>query len=274
MIGSMQSCLYRGYVRHRRTSPDHRFRYASSWAFLDLGEVDAILRRSWLLSGRRFAPACYRRSDHFGKAESPLSETVRGFVQEQTGIMVSGPIRLLTQLRHFGLYFSPVNLFYCFDDADSLQAVVAEVSNTPWNQRHCYVLWEGNRIAGSKTRYAHPKTFHVSPFMGMDSEYQWRVGNPGESLNLSIGCVRGGSRIFHADLHLKRTPLTDGQLMRSLLRHPVAAAQILGAIYYQALRLWMKKCQFYPHPRTLPARGLVSPMGESTQVKPESLARR
>lgn len=255
MINSMRSCLYRGYVGHRRASPAHQFRYSTSWAFLDLDEVDTILQSRWLLSGRRFAPACYLRSDHFGEANSPLGETVRAFIHEKTGIRVSGPIRLLTQLRHFGLYFSPLNVFYCFDDEDSLTALVAEVSNTPWNQRHCYVLWEGNRVAGSNSRYAHPKAFHVSPFMGMDSEYQWRVDAPGESLNLSIGCVREGSRIFHAEMHLKRAPLTDGQLLRCLLRHPVAAAQILGAIYYQALRLWMKKCQFYSHPRTLPDRG-------------------
>ena len=102
--------------------------------------------------------------------------------------------RLLTQLRHFGIYFSPLNVFYCFDEDDeSSVAVVAEVSNTPWNERHCYVLWEGNRLPNSVNRYSHPKAFHVSPFMGMDSEYQWRVPPPGDSLDLSIGCIRRGT---------------------------------------------------------------------------------
>jgi DUF1365 family protein len=155
---------------------------------------------------------------------------------------------LLTQLRHFGVYFSPVNLFYCFDDQDSLVALVAEVSNTPWNERHCYVLWEGNRLPRSAHRYSHAKEFHVSPFMGMDSQYDWRIRAPGEKLHLSLGCRRQGESIFQADLHLQRSELTDGQLLRSLLRRPIAATHIIGAIYFQALRLWMKKCQFFPHP--------------------------
>ncbi len=170
----MQSCLYRGRIRHRRSSPEHRFQYSTSWIYLDLIEVDEVLRSSWLLSGNRFAPASYRRADHFGDPKLSMTEAVRDLVERETGQRPSGPVRLLTQLRHFGLYFSPLNVFYCYDDCESLTAMVAEVSNTPWNERHCYVLWQGNRLPKSDNRYSHPKAFHVSPFMGMDSEYQWR----------------------------------------------------------------------------------------------------
>jgi DUF1365 family protein len=200
------------------------------------------------VSGRRFAPACFRRQDHFGDPSASMIESVYEFVERKTGLQLSGPVRLLTQLRHFGVYFSPINVFYCFDERESLVAMVAEVSNTPWNERHCYVLWEGNRLPNSACRYSHPKEFHVSPFMGMDSQYEWRVRSPDQALHLSLGCIREGRRIFHADLHLKRTELTDGQMVRSCLRRPIAAAHVFGGIYYQALRLWMKKCQFYPHP--------------------------
>ncbi|WP_372717487.1 DUF1365 domain-containing protein [Novipirellula sp.] len=244
----MHSCLYRGYVRHRRPSPTHRFQYSTSWAYLDLAEVDEIAKKSWCLSDKRFAPAAYRRADHFGDADLSMTESVYDFVEDKTGLRLSGPIRLLTQLRQFGIYFSPINLFYCFDSQESLIALVAEVSNTPWNERHCYVLWERNRRPGSACRYSHPKEFHVSPFMGMDSQYEWRIRSPGEKLHLSLGCHREGHRIFQADLHLKRSELTDGQLVRSMLRRPVAAAHVIGAIYYQAFLLWMKRCQFYPHP--------------------------
>ena len=178
-----------------------------------------------------------------------MTEAVYALVREKTGLMLNGPVRLLTQLRHFGVYFSPVNIFYCFDQHEKLVALVAEVSNTPWNERHLYVLWEGNRRAESACRYSHPKEFHVSPFMGMDSQYEWRVRPPDEILHLSLGCDRNGERIFQADLHLNRFAMTDGQLVRGMLRRPVAAAHVIGAIYYQALRLRMKKCQFYPHPQ-------------------------
>ncbi len=249
----MKSCLYRGRVRHRRSEPEHKFEYSTSWIYLDLDEVDQLVASRWLLSDSRFSPASFRRADHFGDHSLSIKEAAHRLVEQVTGRRPCGPVRALTQLRHFGVYFSPINVFYCFEADDQTPvAVVAEVSNTPWNERHCYVLWEGNRVKNSRSRYAHPKSFHVSPFMGMDSEYQWRIGSPGRRLGLSIGCCRDGQRIFHADLHLRRAPLTDGQLARSLFRRPVAAVQILGAIYYQALRLWMKKCQFYPHPQTLP----------------------
>ncbi|MGB7326632.1 MAG: DUF1365 domain-containing protein [Rubripirellula sp.] len=246
----MQSCLYRGHVRHRRTSPGHQFQYSTSWAYLDLSEIDDVIQSSWCLSDRRFAPASYRRVDHFGDLGLSMVDNVSQFVHQQTGLALNGPIRLLTQLRHFGVYFSPINIFYCFDERESLVAQVAEVSNTPWNERHVYVLWDGNRRPGSTERYSHAKEFHVSPFMGMDSQYEWRIAPPGETLNLSLGCDRQGDRIFQADLHLKRIEMTDGQLVRSMVRRPIAAAHIISAIYFQALRLWMKKCQFYPHPRS------------------------
>ncbi len=244
----MHSCLYRGHVRHQRGAPAHKFRYSTSWAYLDLAEVDELVRTSWCLSGKRFAPASYRRVDHFGDSAVSMTDAVHEFVQQKTGMLLDGPVRLLTQLRHFGIYFSPINMFYCFDKQERLLAMVAEVSNTPWNERHCYVLWEGNRRTESASRYSHPKEFHVSPFMGMDSQYEWRIQPPSEKLHLCLGCDREGDRIFQADLHLSRSEITDGQILRSMLRRPVAAAHIIGAIYYQALRLWMKKCRFYPHP--------------------------
>ncbi len=266
----MNSCLYRGRVRHRRSEPEHQFSYSTSWIYLDLDEVDQLLASRWLLSGSRFSPASFLRADHFGDHDLSVKEAALRLVEQITGTRPNGPVRALTQLRHFGIYFSPLNVIYCFDDdGDSPVAVVAEVSNTPWNERHCYVLWEGNRLPNSLHRYAHPKSFHVSPFMGMDSEYQWRVGSPGTRLGLSIGCCRDGQRLFHADLHLTRAPLTDGQLARSLLRRPVAAVQILGAIYYQALRLWIKKCQFYPHPQTLPASSGVRSAGSRQPMRSE-----
>ena len=248
----MHSCLYRGHVRHRRGNPEHRFRYSTSWAYFDLSELESVIDSCRLLSKRRFAPMSFRRSDHFGDLDSSLTESVREKLSQETDETIDGPIRLLTQFCHFGIFFSPLNIFYCFNVEEKLQAMIAEVTNTPWNQKHTYVLWSGNRVQGSEARYAHPKDFHVSPFMGMNAEYQWRINAPTDVLNLSIGSVRDGERIFHADLKLRRYPLTDQQLFRNVCRYPVATLQILGAIYAQAIRLWMKKCQFYPHPQVQP----------------------
>ncbi len=220
-------------------------------AYLDLDELPCALDSTTLISRRRFGLASFLRSDHLGPSNQPLADSVRNLVLKETGIEVRGPVRLLTQLRYFGIYFSPINLFYCFDEAgQGVEAIVAEVSNTPWLERHHYVLWSGNQsLGGDRLRYAHRKDFHVSPFMSMDAEYRWQLTPPGSDLNLHLESFSTGRSLFNASMTLSRRPLNNRQLAKLLLRFPVTSARVTGAIYYQALKLWMKKCPFYPHPK-------------------------
>jgi DUF1365 family protein len=258
----MHSCIYEGRVTHHRYSPvDHAFQYRLFMVFLDLAEVPALQERPRVISPRRFAGASFLRDDHLKQTSGSLGEAVRAIAEQETGVRPKGPIRLLTQLRYFGCYFSPLNLYYCYDAAgDAVEVVVAEVSNTPWLEQHCYVLWEGNRASStSGRRYVHEKTFHVSPFMDMDVDYRWRLADPSDVLKVHVTNTRAGDAFFRAGMSLKRRPLTRSQLFRSTVRYPFMTAQIVLGIYYQALRLWMKKCPYYPHPNkstaspTLPA---------------------
>ena len=184
----MHSCIYEGRVHHVRREPiTHRFQYRLAMAYLDLNELGEVA--DGLISGKRFAPASFLSVDHqrsfgdgskLGDSES-LADLVRDSVEKSTGNRPVGPIRLLTQLRYFGHYFSPLNLFYCFTgDGAGVESIVAEVSNTPWNQRHLYVLHPDKQTATDGVlRYRHPKSFHVSPFMGMEATYDWRLSTPG-----------------------------------------------------------------------------------------------
>ncbi len=254
----MQSCIYLGTVHHQRRSPvGHEFRNSMYWLYLDLDEAPDLLDRRVLRAGR-FAPASFQRGDHLGPAELPLADAVRELVRAQTGMALRGPIRFLTQLRTFGVYFSPLNLFYCFDEeGDDVLAVVAEVSNTPWNERHWYVLWEGNREDDTRRMsFCHDKQFHVSPFMPMTTRYRWRLTEPRKTLGVRIDIERDGDAIFGTEMTLNRRELTRGQLLRCQFRFPLPAVQTLTAIYFQALRLWTKKCPFYPHPRRAAANAL------------------
>jgi len=180
------SALYEGWVRHRRHTPvEHSFKYRHSMVLLDLDELPGILDRHPLFSARRPALARFRREDHIGDPDLPLAGCVRGLVAERTGTRPEGPIRLLTTLRTMGHNFNPVSFFYCFAPADDgVEAVVAQVTNTPWGERHAYVL---ARRGETVMRDTMDKAFHVSPFIGMDNRYDWRVTEPNGQLLVHVG---------------------------------------------------------------------------------------
>jgi DUF1365 family protein len=248
----MHSCIYQGYVQHRRLSPvEHQFRYGLYLIYLDLDELPSLMQGGMGLYRTRFSPASFCRTDHIGKPEQSLANAVRNLVEEQTSRRFTGPIRLLTLLRNFGYYFNPLSLYYCFDcDGRTIDAVVAEVTNTPWHERHWYVLWNGNRIAEPpQLLFRHPKGFHVSPFMDMDRDYEWHLDEPGARLNAGIISFRHGERLFDVSLVLERRELSRWTMLRALARHPWMTMRVTQAIYWQAIRLWWKKCPFFPHPR-------------------------
>lgn len=247
----MESCLYEGAVYHERLQPvKHGFHYRLYMNFIDLAEVPSLLHAR-LLSESRFSPSGFLRRDHFGDPRQPLADSVRDLVLRETGLVADGPIRLLTQLRILGYYFSPLNLFFCYAaEGSQLQAVVAEVQNTPWLERHCYVLWHGNQFgAGMEAEYRHPKSFHVSPFMGMDVDYRWQLSAPAEQLQVGIDNTRGTELLFRAVLQLQRVALSRRTQLTMHCRYPLMTARITAAIYLQAFGLWRKKCPLYQHPK-------------------------
>ena len=248
----MHSCIYEGIVTHRRREPvTHQFQYRLFMVYLDLDELPTLVGRGCLIASSKRASRSLMRRDHLYDDSRPLAAEVREVIWQQTEILPSGPIRMLTQLRYFGYYFSPLNLFFVYDDPGKrVEYVVAEVNNTPWKERHCYVLWDGNRTSTSEVHgFSHPKSFHVSPFMGMDMEYRWQLTAPSSSLTVQLAAIQDFQRLFDVGMMLRRHELTKHQLRRMTLRYPLMTAQISAAIYYQASRLWWKKCPFFTHPK-------------------------
>lgn len=246
----MHSAIYRGSLRHRRFAPrPHAFRYSLFLMYLDLAEIDTVFEKRWLWSTRRRALARFDRADHFGDPKVPLDLAVRELVEAKTGRRPQGPIRLLTHLRYFGHCFNPVCFFYCFDAAgERVETVVAEVTNTPWGERHCYVLGEaqGPPMDGYQ-RYRTAKSMHVSPFMPMNVDYTWGLSTPGEALNVHMALHRQ-TKIFDATLRLTRVPITAAALATVLIAFPLMTLKVTAAIHFEALRLWLKRIPVLTHP--------------------------
>jgi DUF1365 family protein len=256
------SAVYEGTIRHRRSEPaEHEFSYRLFLMYLDLGELPGVLDPYPLWSARRAALARFRRGDFMGDPGRPLGECARDAVEAETGARPAGPVRLLAGLRYLGHSFNPVSFYYCFDSAgERVEAVVADVENIPWGERHAYVLARGDR-EGPVLSGELDKALHVSPLMGMDQTYAFRASEPGKRLAVHIESRPGGhgGKSFDATLSLRRRELSQPLLARLLARYPAMSLQVVAKIYTQSLRLKLKGARYFPHPEGSKPKGFISP---------------
>ncbi len=220
--------------------------------FLDLSEVPAVFDIHPLWSYERFNIACFRRRDHFGNPAVPMDQAVRDLVEDRLGSRPDGPIRLLTHLRYFGHCFNPASFYYCYNAADNrVETIVVEIHNTPWAERYCYVLGaEQNEHAKDNwRRHQFAKEFHVSPFIDMDIRYDWRFRAPDESLRVHMIDYENGEKLFDASLTLSRHEITRRSLTGVLIRYPLMTGKVVTMIYWQALRLILKRMPIITHPK-------------------------
>ncbi len=247
----LHSAIYEGWVRHRRNTPrTHAFRYRMYMLYLDLAELDRVFAGRWLWSTGRRNLVEFRRSDYHGDPSLPLDSAIRDTVEQRSGTRPDGPIRMLAHLRSFGHCFNPVCFYYGYaQDGETLEWILAEISNIPWYERHAYLLPIADaQMHGSTYAWEFRKQFHVSPFIAMTREYDWRFQQPDEHLRVHMD-VRAGSLVeMDATLVLERRPLDGWHLALCLLHYPVMSARVVFAIYWQALLLRLKGVPVHAHP--------------------------
>ncbi|ART79580.1 DUF1365 domain-containing protein [Oceanisphaera avium] len=237
----LQSAIYQGSVRHRRFLPKaHNFSYGLYMLALDLDELAELARRSRLFALERFAALSFRRRDYLGDPATPLKTAVLNEVAHLGGrISELDRVVMLGQVRCFGLYFSPLNVFFCYQGQQARYALM-EVHNTPWNQRHCYLV-------DLHTLEPTDKDFHVSPFMDMAMQYHWRISPPQIDKSKVLVHIenRDPDLVFDATLSLRRHVFERSVLKAAWLHWPWMTLTIIRGIYWQAVRLFLKRIPYH-----------------------------
>ncbi len=255
----MEPAIYTGVLRHRRYRPrPHEFAYRLFMAYLDVDRLPELMRVSPFTSYNRWNWAAYDERDHLGDPSRPLRERLAGHAAAEGLALPDGPIYLLTHLRYLGHCFNPVSFFYCHDRDERLQLVLAEVNNTFGETHHYWLPARSGRMGGAARRHTARKQMHVSPFLPMALDYDFVLTEPADRLVVRMRTIdaeqaAGGAPLFDATLTLEREPWGARSLHRALARHPWMTAKVVGAIHWEALKLYLKKVPVHTHPAFAPS---------------------
>ncbi|RIZ69783.1 MAG: DUF1365 domain-containing protein [Methylococcales bacterium] len=251
-MSQLHSHLYEGWVRHRRYTPkSHAFNYPVFMTWLALDELDQVMALSQFWSLERFNLVSFYRNDYLGgNTGEDLSSSVINRIKEHNGDDFKGRICLLTHLRFLGFCFNPVSFYFCYPEgSESPRYILAEINNTPWNERYCYVLdVEEGASQKNHCTFDFKKAFHVSPFMPMEQQYHWQFSLQESNLTIHMQLQQDNDCCFDATLQLKAKAMTPAEMRNLPLRFPFLTLSVVIAIYWQALRLWLKGIPFYSHP--------------------------
>ena len=244
-----QSCLYDGQVMHCRLRPvRHRFVYDVFSLLLDIDELGALHRRLRLFSHNRFNLFSFADRDHGPRDGSPLRPWIEAQLASRGIDLEGGRVFIHCLPRLLGYVFNPLSLYWCYDCGGALRAIVYEVKNT-FGEQHAYVLpVPAAHAAGAPVHQRVRKDFHVSPFIAMEAEYRFNLRAPEERLSILIRETDAGGDLLLATQTGRRQALADRTLLRACFRFPLVTLKVIGAIHWQALKLWLKGVRLHRRP--------------------------
>ncbi|WP_152008591.1 DUF1365 domain-containing protein [Hoeflea sp. EC-HK425] len=249
------ACLYAGDVMHQRMKPvGHRFRYRVYSLLIDLDRLDEADRLSPLFSVNRANVASFHEADHLRGAKQPsLRAHVDALLTDAGLDRPAARIELACYPRIFGQVFNPLSVYYAYDEAGELLALVYEVRNT-FGENHTYVCkLEPGDMTPAGIRQSRSKLFYVSPFIEMQARYNFRMNIPGEQIRWRILEIDRSGPLLAATYSGQRRALTTPSILGCLLQIPLLTWKIVGGIHYEALKLWLKGVRYVPRPAPPPA---------------------
>ena len=250
-----ESGLYVGMVSHTRVRPfEHSFEYRVFSLLIDLDDLENLDGRLRLFSHNRFNLFGLSDTDHGARDGSGLHRWIDQHLASAGIDLDGGSIKLLAFPRVLGYTFDPLTVWYCYDAAGALRAVLHEVKNT-FGEQHGYLV----PIDGD-LRHSFDKRFFVSPFMDMDASYEFTMNRPGDHLAVGITMLDAEGPILRASMRGRRLSLTDRNLLRLFFTHPLLTLKVMSAIHWQGLLLWRKGAPYRkrPAPPELPVE-VVAP---------------
>jgi DUF1365 family protein len=239
----MRSAIYSGMVKHSRVLPRaHEFCYPVSMFYLSYVEIPQLCKQFALLSYSKFNFLSFNPNEYLTIAAIKQHISDKGYYYEDDNVF------LLTNLSYLGYCYNPVSFYYCYDTDDVLQYILAEINNTPWDERYVYVL---SCDSDDINKFSLDKQFHISPFMPMEMQYQWDFSHISEHIKIKLQNYIADSLQFEATLGLKKSELSSINLLKYVLKYPFSTQRTLIRIYWQAFRLWLKRVPFYSHARNV-----------------------
>tara|TARA_B100001123_G_scaffold260670_1_gene290442 strand:+ start:170 stop:940 length:771 start_codon:yes stop_codon:yes gene_type:complete len=232
------SCIYSGFVTHRRFKPKRHFFAYKTFSFLiDLNEIKNLEKKIKFFSYNKFNILSFYDVDHGPRDGSSLVNWVKNTLLNAKINVGSGTIKLLCYPRFFGYVFNPLSIFYCYNENSQLKAILYEVKNT-FNEQHTYVFAASPH--SDLILHKCDKKFYVSPFMEMKTFYNFRLINPGKNLNIFIKQRDNEGTLLTACQVGKKIEMSSKNLLIQFLKHPLMSFKVILAIHFEALRLWMK----------------------------------